>query len=153
MLGRITRRVKTSIFKLFYPQFSSAVLYEVPKVYFKSRLMLGKKVHINDCVFINAVGGVKIGDYDVISHGVTMISTGLDTNSWTCRVKDEDHHINKEIVICENVWIGMNVTICAGVTIAANSIVAAGAVVTKSLEEEGCLYGGIPAGKIKELKV
>ena len=151
MIGRIYRKIKTSFFILLFPRFKSAVLFEVPRVYFKKRLKLGKGVRINDNVFINAVGGVSIGNYDVLSHGVTIVSTGLDTSKWVNRKGDEDTHINKPIVINDNVWIGANVTICADVTIAKNSIIAAGAVVTRDLPEEGCLYGGIPAKKIKRL--
>jgi acetyltransferase-like isoleucine patch superfamily enzyme len=151
MIGRIYRKIKTTVFKLIFPGFSSAVLYEVPRVYFKKRLALGEKVHINDSVFINAVGGVKVGNYVVLSHGTTILSTGLDTNKWINRYQDEDIHICSPIEIGDNVWIGANVIICAGVSIAKNSIVAAGSVVTKSLIQEGCLYGGIPAKIIKEL--
>lgn len=152
MIGRIYRKIKTSLFKLIFPRFSSAVLYEVPRVYFKNRLKLGEKVHINDNVFINAVGGVTIGNYNVLSHGVTIVSTGLDTSKWISRREDEDNHINDPIVIGDNVWIGANVTVCSGVKIAKNSIIAAGAVVTRDLLEEGCLYGGIPAKRIKRLE-
>ena len=109
------------------------------------------RAYISSNVFINAAGGVTIGDYDVLSHGVTIVSTGLDTSRWVSRVEDEDHHIEKPIIIGSNVWIGANVTICPGVTIAKNSVIAAGAVVTKDLPEEGCLYAGIPAEKKKEL--
>ena len=151
MLGRVYRKIKTTLFKLFFPQFRSAVLYEVPRVYFKNRLTLGDKVHINDNVFINAVGTVNIGNYDVLSHGVTIVSTGLDTSKWVGRVEDEDNHIDGPIVIGDNVWIGANVTICAGVTIAPNTIIAAGAVVNRSLINENCIYGGVPAKIIKEL--
>lgn len=151
MLGRIYRKIKTTIFKIIFPRFSSSVLYEIPRVYFKKRLIMGKKVHINDSVFINAVGGVTIGNYAVLSHGVTIVSTGLDTAKWIDRVGDEDHHVNKPIVIGDNVWVGANATICAGVTIAPNSIIAAGAVVNRDLIEAGCIYGGVPAKKLKEL--
>ena len=37
------------------------------------------------------------------------------------------------VIICDNVWIGMNAVILKGVTIGENSVVAAGAVVTKSV--------------------
>lgn len=152
MIGRIYRKIKTIIFKLIFPRFKSTVLYEIPRVYFKNNLKLGKRIHINDNVFINAAGGVTIGNYVVLSHGVTIVSTGLDTSKWINRRADEDIHINKPIIIGDNVWVGANVTICSGVIIAKNSIIAAGAVVTRDLLEEGCLYGGIPAKKIKRLE-
>lgn len=151
MVGRIYRKFKTIIFKLFFPRFRSAILYEIPKVYFKKRLIIGNGVHINDNVFINAVGNVTIGNYTILSHGVTILSTGLDTTKWVGRVGDVDIHIDRPVVIGDNVWIGANVTICPGITIASNTIIAAGAIVSKSLTEESCIYGGIPAKKIKEL--
>ena len=42
-------------------------------------------------------------------------------------------------------------TVCPGVTIAPRIIVGAGAVVSKDLEKEGWLYGGVPAKPIKKL--
>ena len=151
LLGRVYRKIKTMVFVFFNPIFKECVLYEVPRVYFKSRVKFGKKVHINDKVFINAVGGVSIGSYSVLSHGVSIISTMNDIERWASKTENEDLHINKEIIIEENVWLCANSTICAGVTIAKNSVVAAGAVVTNSLLESGCLYGGIPAKKIRKL--
>ncbi|MBQ6052006.1 MAG: acyltransferase [Clostridia bacterium] len=152
MIGRIYRKIKTTLFKIVCPGFTSAVLFDVPRVYFKKRLNLGKKVHFNDGIFINSFGGVAIGDCCVISHGVTILSTGLNTSKWLNRKFDEDLHVSAPVVIGKNVWLCANVTVCAGVSIADNSIIAAGSVVTHDLTEEGCLYGGIPANKIKELK-
>ena len=60
-------------------------------------------------------------------------------------------HIKKNVVIGEGVWIAAGAIVCPGVEVARNSIVAAGAVVSKSLLEEGVLYGGVPAKKIKDL--
>lgn len=152
MLGRIYRKIKTTVFKLLNGKvFGEADLYEVPRVYFMDRVKLGKRVHINDSVFLHAAGGITIGDDCVLSHGVSLISTGLKTADWANRDRCADIHVDKPIVVGENVWLGANVTVCAGVTIAPNCIVAAGAVVTKDLQEENCLYGGIPAVKIKSL--
>lgn len=151
MLGRIYRKLKTALFKTFNPNLKKAVLYEVPRVYFKKRLTLGNRVHINDNVFINAVGNITIGDFSVLSHGVSLISTMNNVEMWSRRINDEEIHINKPIIIGENVWLCANVTVCCGVSIAKDSIVGAGSVVTKSLLEEGCLYAGIPAKKIRKL--
>ena len=152
MVGRIYRKFKTTLFKILFPQFSQAILYEIPRVYYKKHLKLGKEVHINESVFINAVGKVTIGDACVLSHGVTIVSTELDTKKWMERTVSEDIHIDRPINIGKNVWLCANVTICAGVNIADSSIVAAGAVVTSDLKEPGCLYGGIPAKLIKRLE-
>lgn len=152
MLGRIIRKVKTTVFKLLnWSVFSQADLYEVPRVYFKNRVKLGSHVHINDNVFLHAAGGITVGDDCVLSHGVSLISTGLKTEGWANRDRKADIHVDKPIVIGENVWLGANVTVCAGVTVAPNCIIAAGAVVAKDLTEENCLYGGVPAKKIKSL--
>lgn len=55
------------------------------------------------------------------------------------------------VIICDNVWIGMNATILKGVTIGENSVVAAGSVVTKSVESNTVVAGN-PAVPIKTLK-
>lgn len=152
MMSRVIRKIQTTIFKLInWKVFSTSVLYAVPKVYYTNRLHIGNNVHINDSVFIHAVGGINIGDNCVLSYGVSLISTGLDTHQWKNRNVYLDTHKNKSIFIGENVWIGANTTVCAGVNIASHCIIAAGAVVTKDLDEENCLYGGIPAKKIKKL--
>lgn len=53
-----------------------------------------------------------------------------------------------DVIVEEDVWIGMNVTLLAGVTIGRGSTVAAGAVVSKSIPPY-CVCGGIPAKVIK----
>ena len=151
MIGRIFRKICTLVFKFFNRRFKDAVLYSVPKVYFKNNLILGKKISFNDNVFIHAAGGVSIGNYCTLSHGVSILSTENDTSRWIARLKNEDIHINKPICIGNNVWLCTNVTICAGVTIADNIVVAAGAVVVSDLCESGCLYGGVPARKLKKI--
>lgn len=151
MIGRIWRRFLVIIFKICNPKFKYAVMYAIPRVYYKERLSLGKRVHINDSVFINAVGGVVVGDHSVLSHGVTIISTKNDITQWARRDEAKDIHINEPIVIGKNVWLCANVTVCSGAEIADNSVVAAGAVVTKKLEKPNCLYGGVPAKEIRGL--
>ena len=58
-----------------------------------------------------------------------------------------------ELYINEDVWIGNGVVISAGarsINIAKGIIIAANSVVTKSLEEEYGIYGGVPARLIKK---
>ena len=54
-----------------------------------------------------------------------------------------------DIVIEDDVWIGVNVTILSGVTIGQGAIIAAGSVVTSNVEPYS-IYGGVPAKLIKK---
>ena len=57
-------------------------------------------------------------------------------------------NVEAEIILENNVWLGVNVTVLKGVTIGSGAIVAAGAVVTKSIGPNE-IWGGVPARKIK----
>lgn len=152
MIGRMFRKIGTAVFKLLHwNRFKSVRLYAIPRVYYINRLQLGKRVSINNGVFIHAVGGITIGNDCVLSVGTTILSTGEDTDLWIGRSPSEDIHMNAPVVIGNNVWLCANTTVCPGVHIADNSIVAAGSVVTKDLLKPGALYAGVPAKYIKDL--
>jgi acetyltransferase-like isoleucine patch superfamily enzyme len=82
-----------------------------------------------------------------------------------CMVTDSDHHpvdpelrkrnsskgiASIDVVINDNVWLGMNVLVMKGVTIGKNTIVGAGSVVIKDLPAN-VIAGGNPAVVIKTL--
>ncbi len=100
----------------------------------------------------SAWGGVKIGDCCTISYGSTILSSGLKSENYpnicSCKYRE---HVLQPVEIGDGVWLGANVTVCPGVKIAHRIIVGAGAVVTKDLDKEGWLYGGVPAMPIKSL--
>lgn len=56
--------------------------------------------------------------------------------------------LDKDVIVNEDVWIGINVTLLSGVTIGRGTTVAAGAVVAKSMPPY-CVCGGVPAKFIK----
>lgn len=67
--------------------------------------------------------------------------------------KISDHKITSfskgDILIEDDVWVGLNVTILSGVKIGQGAIIAAGSVVTKDVEPYS-ICGGVPARLIKK---
>ncbi|MDQ6765064.1 MAG: acyltransferase, partial [Verrucomicrobiota bacterium] len=113
----------------------------------------GPAIVIHDRVFIgfgcefNAQKRIEIGDDCLIASG--------------CKFIDHDHAISRrdspmnrqiggaegEIVLAEDVWLGVNAVVLKGVRIGRGAIVAAGAVVTKRIGDYE-VWGGVPARKI-----
>lgn len=69
---------------------------------------------------------------------------------WLLSIKESEKQkdSDNDIIIKEDVWVGMNVTILSGVEIGRGTTVAAGAVVTKSTPPY-CIVGGVPARVLK----
>jgi acetyltransferase-like isoleucine patch superfamily enzyme len=153
MIERIIKKIiiithKYVNFKIYK---NGVTLYGIPKLIHRSKIIIKENVTINDNVFIHGAGGVVIGEKTIISYGVCIISTGLITDGWN-NIVVERIHKNEKIEIGKNVWLCANTTILPGVTIKDNIIVAAGSIVTKNLLEDGWIYGGVPAKKIKKIK-
>lgn len=94
--------------------------------------------------FIQASGGICIGNYVQFAIGVSLLLSNHDLYN-----QNISHH--KSIVIGDYCWLGMNSTILAGVILGPRTIIANGAVVTKSVPEGMCVLAGVPAKVIKRL--
>jgi len=96
-------------------------------------IRIGNNVNIQDCAVIHGTykkASVNIGNYVSIAHNAVIHG---------CTIHD-------------NVLIGIGAIIMDGAEIGSNSIIATGAVVTKGmLVEEGSVYAGTPAKKIKSI--
>lgn len=106
-----------------------------------NRLVIGNFSHINKGCFLDARGGIVIGNNVSISHNVSIITGSHDAMSSNFK------GVFKPVCIEDNVWVGVNATILQGVKIGFGAVVAAGAVVTKDIPAY-TIVGGVPAREI-----
>lgn len=96
-------------------------------------IKIGNNTNIQDNAVVHATykkSPTNIGNNVTVAHGAIVHG---------CTIHD-------------NVMIGMNAVVLDDVIVESNTIIAAGSVVTKgTIVESGCVYGGIPAKKLKEI--
>jgi len=108
----------------------------------------GEDVSIHDFTYIDAIGGIKIGNKVRIAHNCSLISGQHKYNERDKSILDSGYEC-APICICDDVWIGTGVVVLPGVTIGEGSVVAANAVVNKNVEPCS-VVGGVPAKLIKK---
>ncbi len=104
----------------------------------------------------NNTSRVKIGHFCSISDNVKFIinndhpTNHISTYPFKARIlHDKPEAISKgDIIVHDDVWIGINSTIMSGVEIGQGAIIAAGSVVTKDVPPYA-IVGGVPAKVIK----
>lgn len=136
---------------------------------------IGKKVMIRDKT---EIANISIGDYSYISgprsfvrnaeigkfcsiardvvigvegHNYNWLTTSpIITSTWYEFINE--NHIDEprkgQVIIKNDVWIGLNAIIFPGITIGDGAVIAAGAIVTKDVEPYS-IVGGNPAKHIK----
>lgn len=111
------------------------------------RIILGKDVYPGDSpgVYINALNGIKLGDYTNIGPNAGLISSNHDVINNDVQLKENPIDIGS---FC---WIGMGAIILPGITLGNFTIVGAGTIVTKSFPDGYCIIAGNPAKIIKYL--
>lgn len=125
---------------------------------FPTTLFVDKKgalIEIGDCcringAYIHAQKKISMGNNCVIASGVNIIDSNghvlLSNNRTTGR--DEP----KEIIIGNNVWIGLNSIILKGTKIGDNCVIAAGSVVKGDFPENSLIQGN-PANVVKNMNI
>lgn len=114
-------------------------------------MVCGNNVSFHEMCYVNACGGLSIGDNVSIAHGTSILTTEHTWDVIELPIK-YNKILRRSVHICNDVWIGCGVRILSGVTIGKRSIIAAGAIVTRDVEE-GTMVGGCPAKIIKHLYV
>lgn len=122
-------------------------MYEGVTIWYPYRVNFGKKVTLNEWVYISGFGNVSIGNGCSIGHRVSIISSNHG-KSKAVPIKSQQLTA-EEVRIEDDVWIGANATILGGVTVGKGAIIAAGAVVNSDVPSYA-ISGGVPARVISE---
>lgn len=93
----------------------------------QGKLYLGKKSVISYNCWLNATGGIEIGDNTLIGANTIITSSSHHFN--TEGAIAEQGMSFKKVTIGSNVWVGSNVSILEGVTIGDNCVIGANTVI------------------------
>jgi acetyltransferase-like isoleucine patch superfamily enzyme len=113
-------------------------------------LEIGSNVSIHKDCYIDASGGLQIGNDVSIAHNSSILTFEHTWDIQTQPIRSNPIKLSF-VKINDDVWIGCGCRILSGVTIKTRTIVAAGAVVTKDIESN-TIVGGVPAKLIKRLE-
>lgn len=109
------------------------VISEGNKIAGSGNITLGNHVYIGpDSVIYSTDAKLTIGDYFVAGPRLAIVTGDHRTDvigEYMYNVHEKLPENDKDVVIEEDVWAGINVTILKGVTIGRGSVIAAGAVV------------------------
>lgn len=112
-------------------------------------LTLESNISVHANCYIDATGGVSIGNDVSLAHNSTILSSNHNWENKELPIKFNPL-VFDPVKIESDVWIGCAVRILAGVHIHSRAIVAAGAVVNNDVESN-VIVGGIPARKLKDI--
>ena len=106
----------------------------------EATIKVGKNCRINGA-YIHAQKSISIGENCVIASGVNII----DSNGHQVKSKNRTigRDIPQEIIIGNNVWIGLNCIILKGTTIGDNSIISAGCIVKGKIPNNSFIKNGV----------
>jgi len=108
---------------------------------------LGENITINAFCYIDAIGGVRIGDNTRIAHSCSVI-TGQHRYDLPGRTIIDSGYTTARISIGSDVWLGTGVVILQGVKIGDGAVVGASSVVTNDVKPY-TVVAGIPVKLIK----
>lgn len=141
IIHKIRRSIRIFIVKKTVKSYKGGI-HIGGKTSLSSKTELGRNVSFNGMT-INGIGSVIIGD-NFHSGTDCLIITSIHNYDFGKKIPYDDTHIEKPVIIHDNVWLGDRVTILGKVTIGEGAIVQAGAVVIKDVPD-GAIVGGNPA--------
>ena len=123
-------------------QIKSDIFYEDHR-----RIVLGSNVQLNRKAYLDAEGGIYIGDNVRFGPHVMLVTGSHEIGNPSMRAGQLVH---KPIIIGEGCWVGARTFIGPGVTIGNGSVVSAGSVVQRSMPAN-FLIAGNPARPVSPL--
>lgn len=119
------------------------------KIYYGKEIKFSGSAYIGEEAFIDARGGLEIGNNVIIGPRVAIFTYNHDFKSvdWAPYSSDVDI---KPVIIGDNVWIGYGAIILPGSIISSNCLVAAGSVVRGNFVENTMIAGN-PASVVSSL--
>ena len=111
------------------------------------RLEIGRHFGCNSGTYINAIGGISMGDYVLIGSNVT-VSSGVHPIDGAYPPVFARPTIPKPIRIEDDVWIAAGAVVLPGVILRKGTVIGANSVVTEDTEEYS-VYVGAPARKVR----
>ncbi len=114
-------------------------------------LEIGDDVSIHSTCYLDAKGGISIGNQVSIAHHTSILSADHTWSDPSLPIRSNPV-TTRQTRICDDTWIGCGCRILAGVTIGSRSVVAAGSVVTRDVNA-GTLVAGVPARSLKQIGV
>ena len=114
------------------------------------RLSIHEDANVNACLFNTNSGRITVGPYTFAGPGVSLIAGNHDMALRDFPRRDLEQSEGCDIVIGRGVWLCANCTVLGPCRIENHAVIAAGAVVVPgTVVEEGSVYAGIPAKKIR----
>jgi acetyltransferase-like isoleucine patch superfamily enzyme len=120
------------------------VIDEGFRVWNVHRLRIGNNCVISPDSFIQAQGGITIGDNVMLAPGVKIWSVNHVFSDTTRPIRDQGYE-EEAVEIGSGCWLGANVFVMPGVSLPEGCVVSAGSVVGKKRYPPWSILAGFPA--------
>lgn len=145
---KATNRLWSLLQKSLFAECGSNVFIGYGCSFSYSHISIGCNIHIGEhSSFIATESNISIGNNVMFGPNVTIRGGDHRTDvigEYMFNVKQKLPQNDKDVVICDDVWIGCNATILKGVTIGEGSIIGAGSLVVKNVPPYSIYTGTFP---------
>ncbi|HOT44541.1 MAG TPA: acyltransferase [Spirochaetota bacterium] len=123
-------------------------------IYSLEFLSIGENVVIHPNTYINCGKiEISIGDNVAMASGCFLVANNHNFSKYNKTTgRRVGGNVYRPIVIKNNAWLGVGCIVLGGAVIGEGAVVGAGSLVNKELSSY-CIYGGVPAKKIKKIRI